>query len=136
MSVLVADLKRRHGRKMPLPLSLNNFMAALDLLCTRTTDTYPTFRLLLMNGGAPTIRVTTCFPDVSGECVRSTGDRFKQIKEQIAVAPELAAFLQEKGLVYEGGAPLKWGKEEWHITPDTFAFFKKTFGDIEYTPLS
>jgi len=151
MDQLLEDLGRRHKRPhITPPFVLSDEVFVIDMLAQRRSDTHPR-RLLIVDTdtGVGTVRISTCYPDPGGECLRpfsKSGDpkfegytgvehtRCTELKVRYEVDPELVKHLKKKRIVFTSKDPrVRLAPNEYLLDYDRYVAFRKEFGDIEYT---
>jgi len=142
MDLLLVDIECRHRCRVSLPFTIGDDMLVVDLLAPRSTDVYPTTRLVVVDPlGKGTIKISTCFPDPKGECYRPVGDpkkwdfksleRSKHIKVEYEINSVLVETLKRDGILITGKR-LKLKPNEYILDFEWYQRLLKVHGDIEY----
>ena len=142
MDVLLVDLTHRYKCKVSLPFAIGHDMLVVDLLAPRSTDVYPTTRLVVVDpAGKGKIKISTCYPDPKGECYRPVGDpkkwdfksleRLRHIKAEYEVSPALVETLKRDGILITGKR-LKLKPNEYILDFEWYRRLLKVHGNIEY----
>ena len=143
MDYLLADLERRHKRKVSLPFTIGDDVLVVDLLAPRSTDVYPTTRLIDIDpAGRGIVRVSTCYPDHKGEYQRPAGDpktwylnqileNLGHIKAEYEVSQALVKALKRDEVLVTDKR-YKIAPNEYVLNFEWYQRLCKFHGDIEY----
>lgn len=141
MDLLLLDLERRHKRKVSALFTVGDEMLVVDLLSPRSTDVYPTTRIVAVGeAGAGVLKVSTCLPDFAGECERPTNhkegwdgslERLTHLKGEYWVSTRLVGVLQAKGALITD-KKFKVASNEYVLHLEWYLRFREAHGDIEY----